>query len=75
MSSLHFINVTVEHVGVMLTDNAARLHSVLVDLHQVVGQVAQLWPHTLRMHSASLTTQLKIFSVFWIQQIHYHFDL
>lgn len=30
-----------------LTNNTARLHSVLVDLNQVVGQVTQLWLHAL----------------------------
>lgn len=30
------------------TNDAARLHSVLVNLHQVVGQVAQLWLHALQ---------------------------
>lgn len=33
-----------------LTNNTACLHSVLVDLHKVVGQVTQLWFHALWRH-------------------------
>ena len=44
---------------IFLTDNTARLHSVLVDLHQVVGQVAQLWLHALWKYSLSSVTELK----------------
>lgn len=42
--------VTSNLISSMLTDNAARLHSVLVNLHQVVGQIAQLWLHALWKH-------------------------
>lgn len=37
------------HVCILaLTNHTAGLHPVLVYLHQVVGQVAELWLHTLK---------------------------
>lgn len=51
---LHFVSKTLDQTLLTLTDNAACLHPVLVDLNQVVGQVAQLWLHTLRKHSVPL---------------------
>ncbi len=59
-ASVFFVNsgISVDEIG-SLTDNAARLHSVLVDLHQVVGQVAQLWLHDLWKNSLPSATELK----------------
>lgn len=42
------LNKTANLLTLTLTDDAACLHSVLINLHQVVGQVAQLWLHTLK---------------------------
>lgn len=67
-----FIFIIVNQIGTTLTDNAARLHSVLVDLHQVVGQVAQLWLHALWKHSLPSATELKTVLIIWI---YYHLDL
>lgn len=50
------LNKTADLFTLTLTDDAACLHSVLINLHQVVGQVAQLWLHTLRP-SRILTSQ------------------
>lgn len=41
------LGINGDQIGSALTDNAACLHPVLVDLHQVVSQVAQLWLHAL----------------------------
>lgn len=67
-----FIFIIVNQIGTALTDNAARLHSVLVDLHQVVGQVAQLWLHALWKYLLPSATELKTVSIIWI---YYHLDL
>lgn len=48
--------VTSNLISSMLTDNAARLNSVLVNLHQVVGQIAQLWLHALWKHGLQSAT-------------------
>lgn len=35
-------------LNLTLTNDAARFHSVLINLHKVVSQVAQLWFHALK---------------------------
>lgn len=67
----------------MLTDNTARLHSVLVDLHQVVGQVAQLWLHALwkkhplppateKKHSIALIRVIDCFADYFLDSSIHH---
>lgn len=41
------LHINIEYVGSVLTDDTAGFYSVLVNLHQVVGQVAQFWLHAL----------------------------
>lgn len=49
VSEIHKLYFSTLHALMFaLTDHTAGLHSVLVNLHQVVSQIAELWLHTLR---------------------------